>query len=301
MKLHKSLYLCFAVIVSLCAPALGQTTVTFEDLPLALSGYYNGDPGTPSPIYGYDGSFTTPQGATFGNTYNRDDFGGGDVEFWFGWAYTNHTDTTTPGFNPMTFVLENQYSAFAGSGAGGSNNYGVSSGNFDPLSNDNSITIPGGQSFQSIDITNTTYAALAMRDGDSFSKKFGGISGNDPDFFTLTITGLSGGPTGTVVGTIDVPLADYTFGNNSLDYILDDWLTVSLASLVGADTLTFSYDSSDVGMFGINTPLYFAADNLVFGSSSSSTVPEPSSVVAMLIVAAAASLFYQHRRTRMIA
>jgi hypothetical protein len=31
--------------------------------------------------------------------------------------------------------------------------------------------------------TNTTYAALSMLSGDSFAKKFGGASGDDPDWF----------------------------------------------------------------------------------------------------------------------
>jgi hypothetical protein len=34
-----------------------------------------------------------------------------------------------------------------------------------------------------------TYAALSMRDGDGFAKQFGGASGDDPDYFLLTITG----------------------------------------------------------------------------------------------------------------
>ena len=36
-------------------------------------------------------------------------------------------------------------------------------------------------------VTNGTYAYLSMLNGDAYAKKFGGVSGNDPDWFKLTI------------------------------------------------------------------------------------------------------------------
>lgn len=245
-----------------------EITVDFEELSLANESFYNGDPG--GFVTDHDGSFFS-QGVKFSNTFTRADFGGFSVEFWSGWSYSNITDNTTPGF-------ANQYSAFPGGGSGGSQNYGVSFG-----SPGNAMEIPADYTLQSIDITNTTYAALSMRDGDSFAKQFGGPTGNDEDFFKLIISGYSGGESGTLVGEVEFYLADYRFADNSLDFIVDEWTTVDLTSLAAADTLTFSYESSDVGQFGINTPVFFAADNLVLGTL---TVPEPSSWVAMIICAA---------------
>ncbi|MGL4422920.1 MAG: DUF4465 domain-containing protein, partial [Gemmataceae bacterium] len=122
----------------------------------------------------------------------------------------------------------------------------------------------------SMRITNTTYAGLSMRDGDSFSKKFGGISGNDPDFFLLTIVGKSVG--GQTLGTIDFYLADYRFSNNSQDYIIQEWTTVNLSTLPEQTRrLEFILSSTDNGTFGMNTPAYFAMDNLAIVA-----VPEPS-------------------------
>ncbi|MDC0317145.1 DUF4465 domain-containing protein [bacterium] len=187
---------------------------------------------------------------TFNNAYST------DFDSWNQWAYANMTDTTTAGYL-------NQFSAYPGNGAHGSATFGVgfaSQGNFydAPL-----ITRPAGdlRSFGSLSVTNTTYAALSMLLGDSFAKKFGGDSGNDPDFFKLSIEGLDA--SGQAVGQVDVFLADYQFANNSLDYILDDWVTVDLAPVSNARSLSFSLTSSDVGGFGMNTPSYFAVDDIV--------------------------------------
>ncbi len=114
--------------------------------------------------------------------------------------------------------------------------------------------------FDSLMVTNTTYAALSMRDGDSFAKKFGGADGNDPDFLLLTITGKNSA--GAAIGTVEFYLADYRFADNSLDYIVDDWIQVDLSPIAHARSLEFAVSSSDVGPFGINTPAFFAVDEI---------------------------------------
>lgn len=214
--------------------------IDFEDVPLASNSFYNGSDNA--------GGFTS--GSAFFNN-NFTDFGGGFTG-WTGWSVSSVTDPTTPGFG-------NQYAAYPGSGSGGSSNYGVL---FASPWDEASITFSGGESLKSIDISNTTYAALSMKDGDAFAKKFGGITGNDPDYFGWTITGTDA--SNKVIGSIDVYLADYRFANNSLDYIVSQWITVDLSSLADAVRLDFTPFSSDIGQFGINTPTYLAADNIVF-------------------------------------
>ncbi|MBX9652675.1 DUF4465 domain-containing protein [bacterium] len=214
--------------------------IDFEDVPLAPNSFYNGSDNT--------GGFTSGTGF-FNNTYT--DFGGGFTG-WTGWSVSSVTDPTTPGFG-------NQYAAYPGSGSGGSSNYGVL---FASPWDEAFITFSGGELLKSIDISNTTYAALSMKDGDAFAKKFGGITGNDPDYFGWTITGTDA--SNQVIGSIDVYLADYRFANNSLDYIVSQWITVDLSTLANAVRLDFTPFSSDIGQFGINTPTYLAADNVVF-------------------------------------
>ncbi len=251
---------------------LGYAAIAdFENLPLAPSSFYNGDPGGLMPGQSHDGSFVSG-GARFNNLFAVDpDFG---FSFWNGWAASNTTDTTTSGFG-------NQYSAFAASGSGGSAKYGIGFMSTPaPV-----IELPPDAVPVSLDITNTTYAALSMLSGDAFAKRFGDdpatvgvVETNFPDYFRLTIGGRN--VTGQSVGTpIDLYLADYRFPNDVDDFVLDTWQTVDLTSLAGATTLTFALESTDVGQFGMNTPGYFAADNLV-----TNVVPEPSAL-AFLVAA----------------
>jgi hypothetical protein len=63
-------------------------------------------------------------------------------------------------------------------------------------------------------------------------------------------------------------LADFRFTNNALDYIVDSWQWVNTTSLGNVDSIKFFMYSSDVGSFGINTPLFFGIDNFTNTQSS---------------------------------
>src|SRR5207253_4887505 len=118
-------------------------------------------------------------------------------------------DTTTPG-------LANEFSSFAGGGNGDAN-FGVAyfsdyaannpAPAFDPanpatLARLPTITLPTGEEIESIQVTNTTNAALSMRDGDAFAKKFGGAAGDDPDFLKITAYGTDSS------GAVITPLSE---------------------------------------------------------------------------------------------
>ncbi|HMP03844.1 MAG TPA: DUF4465 domain-containing protein [Gemmatales bacterium] len=231
--------------------AAQTTTVDFEDLVLpGPNTYYNGSDQA--------GGFVS-QGAFFNNNYNT------TFDVWSGWSYSNVVDVTTPGFL-------NDLAAYhlPGGGGDGSPNYGVA---FNFLVGDARIVLPAGFRPGSVRITNTTYAALSMLQGDSFSKQFGGPTGNDPDFFLLTIQGRDAA--NGLTGSVEFYLADYRFADNSLDYVIDRWTSVDLSGLSEQTVaLTFELTSTDVGPFGMNTPAYFAMDNLVV-----TAIPEPATLV----------------------
>lgn len=228
--------------------------VTFETVTLPAAGYWNGSDGS--------GAFTLG-GATFLNTYNA------TYGSWTGFSVSNHSDTTTAGYS-------NQYSAFTGSGAGGSSNYAVGYYSTYEATTNISFAALTNLAGSGASFTNTTYAALDMLNGGDYgSKKFGGTTGNDPDWFKLTIQGYAAGsPTGT---SVDFYLADFRFADNSQDYIVNDWRMVDFTPLGTVDELRISMSSSDNHpLYGINTPTYFALDNF-------SVVPEPSSLVCALV------------------
>jgi hypothetical protein len=115
-------------------------------------------------------------------------------------------------------------------------------------------------SWASIDISNTTYAYKSMLLGDAFAKKFGGASGDDPDYFFLRIYAKQS----MYLDSLDVYLADFRFNDNSQDFIIDDWTSADISGFPSNTQLEFRLFSSDTGMFGINTPLFFAIDNIKY-------------------------------------
>ena len=145
-----------------------------------------------------------------------------------------------------------------------------------------SLYLPDGFEVVNALFTNTTYAYLSMLEGDGFAKKFGGASQNEEDFFKLSIYGI--GADGNALGSfVDFYLADFRFADNSLDYLISDWTLVDLSALADARSLHFNLSSSDSGDYGMNTPSYFAMDNLVLAPANSSipAVPEPASIVLL--------------------
>ena len=266
MKLKSSLRtaliaVCFLTLGSI--HSLAELIVDFEDLLLAPESFHNGSD--------LSGDFFS-QGVQFGNSYHA------GFEVWSGFSYSNVDDPTTPG-------PENQYAAAAGGGGG---NYVI--GFDDAFSSEQKdvITLSNPSWISGFFVTTTTYAALSMRDGDAFAKRFGGIDGADPDWFLLTITGHDRG--GQEIDAVEFYLADFRSDDPAQDYIVIDWTWVDTSSL-GADvsSLQFSLASSDNGPFGMNTPAYFAMDHVV-------VVPEPSS--AGLIAIGVIACGFRFRRIR---
>ena len=245
---RSALLACFALASQLSHAA----TIDFEDLNTPNEQSYAGAgggsywSGLVPPTDGSIQSQFVSHGARFTNI-NNECCGG--VTFWDGFAYSRTSDVTTAGFG-------NQFSAYAGSGAGGSATYGLAFAGADaPRIDFDTPTVLASAMF-----TNTTYAALSMRDGDSFAKQFGGVNGTDPDFLRLTITGRDG--SNGVTGEVEFLLADYRADKSAQDFIIEEWTEVLLGSLGAVSALEFSLTSSDVGPFGANTPFYFAVDNL---------------------------------------
>lgn len=234
------------VILMIMSSAAASIT-DFEDLTLSPESYWNGS----------DESGGFSSGSAYYENYYDPGFGS-----WAGFGYSNITDTALQGWAA-------QYNAIAGSGEGGSANYAI--GYLDTYNGVTpTIQLDQTQVVDSISVTNNNFAYYSMLNGDAFAKKFGGAGGDDPDWFILTITGKD--QVGTETGTYDFYLADFRFANNALDYIIDGWTEVDLTSLGSVKSLEFSFSSSDVGEFGMNTPSYVALDTVI---------PEPATIILL--------------------
>lgn len=220
-------------------------TADFENLTLPAESYWDGSDLSGTHNNGEFHSTFTSGDFTFPNVF---DTTWGAPGYWLGgFAYSNMTDSVTSGYT-------NKYSAKAGSGDN-SANYIVSS-------NNSSIKInnTGGNNVVVFSITNSTYAYNSMRDGDAFAKKFGGPTGNDPDWFKITIKAYSNN---NYMDSSDFYLADFRFADNNQDYILKDWSFATLPPTSNPiDSLYFELNSSDIGAWGMNTPAFFCIDNI---------------------------------------
>ncbi|QDU54451.1 DUF4465 domain-containing protein [Aeoliella mucimassa] len=255
----------------LLASASAETvTVDFAGLLDAPESHWNGPAEQGETVegeYGPEvvGTFAS-HGLQFTNIYEQ------TYGSWRGFSYSNETDTTTAGFT-------NQFSACAGSGHGTTDDtYAVGFGHWDldetfdsdePFDPSNqahlfalpTLELPYGSTIESTWITNTTYAALSMRDGDSFAKAFGGEFGTDPDWLRITAYGTDASGT-PLDGSVDFYLADFRSTDAGEDYIVADWTEWDLSALEGARRVHFNLASSDVGLFGMNTPATFALDDI---------------------------------------
>jgi len=242
-------YLFFTAFIKLNLNCQNTFIIDFEDLILTPQSYWNGSDGT--------GGFYS-NNIFFYNSFT--DWGNG-LTSWYGFAYSNM-------INDSIQDLNNQYSCYAGDLLPNSNIFALSYNQIDYLTfqtlpNEISFNniFPNGVEIKGMYITNTTYTALTIKNGDYFCKPFGGNTGNDPDWFKLIIKGYLNEEE---KGTIEFFLADYRFNNNDSDYIIKEWTFVDLSDLGIINKITFKLMSSDTGQYGMNTPAYFCFDNIIF-------------------------------------
>jgi len=204
------------------------SVVDFENVKLNSDSIWNGSDGS--------GSFTTKV-ATFNNSYNPTYFS------WSGFACSAKKNTTTVGYT-------NQYSVSAGAGALSSKQFALAYGTATLLCDSNSY---GNFRIKSLMLTNSTYTYLDMKNGSAYSKQF--VAG---DWYKVTITGYLNSVKTTAV---DYYLADF---RNGKTFLSNTWNKADVSALGKVDKVTFSFDSSDQGQWGMNTPAYCCIDNIEF-------------------------------------
>lgn len=242
------------VLLAVVAPLHAELVIDFEDLTPTIA--YGTDPvkGHYENGTNLDDGFSS-RGVFFQNQHEIVTWQGKNYETWSGWAYSNVVDITTPDF-------ANQFAAFARTAPRGGTNYAVAYG-------PTAIDLPSAPI--GFHVTNTTYTALLMLDGDpnKFARQF---STDNSDWFRLTITGKN--LAGDETGSVPFYLADYQTSPGS---VVRDWTWVDLTGL-GSDTrrLEFALSSTDNGDWGMNTPAYFAMDNLT-------VVPEPGTALLFVL------------------
>ena len=218
-------------------PNVSRSVATFEDVALGEQGFWNGSDLSGEEDSGnYYGSFTSSV-FSFDNIYTA------AWGSYMGFACSSLTDTVTSGFT-------NQYSPKAGEGANGSAQFALAYENGATFN----CTYKEGytnNTLKSVMVTNGTYTYNEIRAGSAYSQKF-----ESGEWFKVTFTGYKGE---TETGSVDYYLADFRDGKT---YINKEWVEIDLTPLADATTVMITFDSTDKGQFGVNTPKYVFIDNL---------------------------------------
>jgi hypothetical protein len=175
----------------------------------------------------------------------------GTFKYWNGSAVSRFNDMTTAGLANQCSVYYKDAKTGAG-GQGGSATFAVC---FDGAVEFSDAAAEA--EFHQIWVTNATYTALSMMNGDAYARKF-----EVGDWLKLTIAAedKAGAATGTPV---EVYLADLR--NATSPGILKEWKMVDLKPLGDkVHKLTFALSSTDNGEWGMNTPKYFCFDTIAF-------------------------------------
>jgi autotransporter-associated beta strand protein len=260
-------------------PEAQAMTIDFEDLSLDAQCHWSG----PDPdgqfvqqTFPYEddlqiGKFTS-KNVDFSNSYSL------TYSSWAGWAYSNMTynpaaympgdgypgDGSNGNPDPVPTGLGGQYYAAPGRDAGGAavpGNYamGYVGATFTPT-----VDFPAPTTLNGMYIANNNYAYYMMKEGDPnhIARQF-----TDGDYLKLTVVGKN--LRGDVLGSVDSYLADFRDPASRTDdprkdnYISNQWTWINLSGLGGGvSSLEFQLFSTDTGDKGINTPAYFAMDNL---------------------------------------
>ncbi len=217
----------------MAAFAMAQEPATFEDVPLGNGGIWQ------PPV----GENEMPSGGWIFT--NSTQYG-----YWGGFTASNRTDLSQTGLNA-------QYTAAAGCGYDGSTQYAVAY----TMGVQTEVYATDGQlhTVTGCYVTNNLWTYQDILQGGYGEQPYGGLTGNDPDWFKVTATGKNA--SGQTVGTLDFYLADYRFANNEEDYVLDTWEWFDLSPLGNVATISFSLSSSRGSGYNMITPAYFCMDN----------------------------------------
>jgi len=225
--------------------ALAQEPATFEDVPLGSGGIWQ------PPV----GENEMPSGGWLFTNFN-------EYGYWGGFTASNRTDLNQTGLNA-------QYTAVPGVGYDGSSQYAVAY----TYGMQTEVYAADGQTHTVTGcyITNNLWAYQDIFEGSMGQTPFGGLTGDDPDWFKLTATGKNAN--GQTVGELDFYLADYRFANNEEDYVVDTWEWFDLSPLGPVASISFSLSSTKSNYGGMITPAYFCMDNFNGGGAAPDLPP----------------------------
>ena len=230
----RKMLFCALVCVALCGCKKSSTTFVddvepnVESFETQFEGDYH---------YGYE-----TDKLTFEHFYNE------EFSYWGGFALTRKFDT-----DAANGLFENQYAVYNASASEGD---GALIYYYDSYNEPCDIVLKDATMLTSVrlNLTTYTYASITDEDINSYARTFA-----DGDYLKVVFTAMSADE---ALDSVECYVVDYRDGKR---FVATNWDIYDLRSLgKGYDAVRVTIETTDVGEYGANTPLYIALDELNF-------------------------------------
>ena len=195
----------------------------------------------------FDRAFDGDYRLGFGNAYMLfEHFYNEEYGYWGGFALSKMCDS-----DPANGLYENQYSVYNTQAASGD---GFLLYYYDSYNEPCDIVCMTQLAVVSVklNLTTYTYASITNEDINSFARAFG-----DGDYLKVVFTPYSNIDT-PAGASVECYVVDYRDGKR---VVADNWQKFEL-NLPAANRIRVTIETSDIGEWGANTPLYICMDDL---------------------------------------
>ncbi len=171
-----------------------------------------------------------------------------EYAYWGGFAQSNIKDDEA-----ANGVFANQYAVYNNSAASGEK---FMIYYYDNYNEPCDIELKSELSFSDVklNLTTYTYASITNEDINDYARVF-----NDGDYLKVVFTGMNDNE---VTGVVECYVVDYRDGKREM---ATDWKEYPLNNLgTGYNHVRVTIETTDVGEWGANTPLYIAMDDLSY-------------------------------------
>lgn len=224
------------VLALLCAVACGREII--DDVPATPKCESFENFNAQDYYYGYEND-----NFKFEFFYNQ------EYAYWGGFACSNIKDT-----DPANGLFANQYAVFNDAAASG-NKFLVYY--YDSYNAPCDIVLKRDITLQSVklNLTTYTYASISDEDINTFARKF-----EDGDYLKVVFTAMNGDSESA--NKVECYVVDFRDGKPNMATDWNLYLLTDLGS--GYDRVRVTIETTDVGEWGANTPLYICMDDLCY-------------------------------------
>lgn len=191
--------------------------------------------------YAYAYGFESQQ-FLFEHFYNE------EYAYWGGFAHSEVKDS-----DAANGIYDNQYAVYNDAAATGD---GFLLYYYDSFNEPCDIVVKQSYALVSVrlNLSTFTYASITDEDINAFARAFG-----DGDYLKVIFTAMLGDQEGN---SVECYVVDYRNGER---FMATEWNTYNLTALGDSyDSVRMTIETTDIGEYGANTPLYICMDDLSF-------------------------------------